>query len=419
MYKMIIQGGQRLEGEIEVSGAKNATLPLMAASLMAGGCSTFTNVPRVNDVATACKLLTHLGASVERVGKDEIRIDASRITGHEAPYELVRTMRASVLVLGPLLARLGRARVSLPGGCAIGARPVDQHLKGLGALGVHIELDGGYIDARVDRMRGVRFCFDVSTVGGTETMLMAAVCAEGTTVLQNAACEPEVAELARVLNRMGARIEGIGTETLVIHGVRRLEPIRHEVIPDRIVAGTFMAAAAIAGGDVQIRKCPMDMLEAVADKMEACGIRIIRADDGVRVTREGPIRPVDIETFPYPGFPTDMQAQMMALLSVAEGTSVIREKIFENRFMHVLELQRMGADIRIRGNTAIVTGVPYLKGAPVMATDLRASASLVLAGLVARGTTVIDRVYHLDRGYERIEEKLNGLGANIQRVWED
>ncbi len=419
MYKMIIQGGQRLEGEIEVSGAKNAILPLMAASLLVDGCSTFTNVPRVKDVATAYKLLTHLGASVEQVGTDGIRIDASEITSHEAPYELVRTMRASVLVLGPLVARLRRARVSLPGGCAIGARPVDQHLKGLQALGVHIELDGGYIDARADKIRGTRFCFDMSTVGGTENMMMAAVKAEGTTMLQNAACEPEVAELAHVLNRMGAHIEGIGTETLIIHGVKQLEPIQHEVLPDRIVAGTFMAAAAITGGNVKIQKCPLNMLEAVTDKMEACGIRIIRGDDGVRVMREGSLRPVDIETFPYPGFPTDMQAQMMALLTIAEGTSVIREKIFENRFMHVLELQRMGADIRIRGNTAIVTGVPYLQGAPVMATDLRASASLVLAGLVARGTTVIDRVYHLDRGYERIEEKLNKLGANIQRVWED
>jgi UDP-N-acetylglucosamine 1-carboxyvinyltransferase len=419
MYKLIVKGGRRLEGTIEVNGAKNAILPLMAASLLADGCSTFTNVPRVNDVGTTRKLLTHLGATVEQVGRDGIRIDASSISCHEASYELVRTMRASVLVMGPLLARLGRARVSLPGGCAIGIRPVDQHLKGLEALGVRIELDGGYIDARAEKMRGACFCFDVSTVGGTENVMMAAVRAEGTTVLQNAACEPEVTELANVLNQMGAHIEGIGTDTLIIHGVGGLKPIEHQVIPDRIVAGTYMAAAAITGGEVRIRRCPLHAMQAVVDKMEACGVRIIAGDDDVLVKREGPIRPVDIETFPYPGFPTDMQAQMMALLTIAEGTSVIRETIFENRFMHVLELQRMGANIRIRGNTAIVTGVPYLNGAPVMATDLRASASLVLAGLVAQGTTVIDRVYHLDRGYERIEEKLNSLGANIQRVWED
>jgi len=419
VYKLIIHGGRRLQGQIEVMGAKNAILPIMAASMLADGSSTFTNVPRVNDVTTISKLLTHLGASVERVGAGGIRVNAASISGYEAPYELVKTMRASVLVLGPLLARLGRARVSLPGGCAIGTRPVDQHLKGLEALGVNIELDGGYIEAKADRMLGARFCFDVATVGGTENVMMAAVRAQGTTILQNASCEPEVSELARVLNKMGAHIEGIGTDALTIHGVDRLEPIQHEVIPDRIVAGTYMAATAITGGEVRIKKCPLTIMEAVVDKMEACGVRIIPGDDEALVVREGPLRPVDIDTFAYPGFPTDMQAQMMALLSIAEGTSMIRETIFENRFMHVLELQRMGADIRIKGNMAVVTGVPYLKGAPVMATDLRASASLVLAGLAARGTTIIDRFYHLDRGYDRIEEKLTRLGANIQRVWED
>jgi len=419
MYKLIIEGGRRLEGRIEVMGAKNAILPIMAASLLAEGTTTFTNVPRVNDVATTRKLLMHLGARVEQLGEGGLRVDASALSRHEAPYELVKTMRASVLVLGPLLARLGRARVSLPGGCAIGTRPVDQHLKGLEALGVSIELDAGYIYARVDKMRGARFCFDVATVGGTENVMMAAAKAQGTTVLQNAACEPEVTELAGVLNSMGARIEGVGTDTLTIHGVEQLKPIQYEVAPDRIVAGTYMAAAAITGGEVLIRKCPMHVMEAVAEKMEACGVRIALVNDGVMVSREGPLGPVEIETFPYPGFPTDMQAQMMALLSIARGTSVIQESIFENRFMHVSELQRMGADIRIRGSTAIITGVPYLSGAPVMATDLRASASLVLAGLAARGTTVIDRIYHLDRGYDRIEEKLNSLGANIRRVWEE
>jgi UDP-N-acetylglucosamine 1-carboxyvinyltransferase len=416
--KLIINGGKRLKGDVTVSGSKNASLPICIAAVLAAGASTITNVPRLRDISTTAKLLESLGATIGRQG-NSMRIDAATINTVEATYDLVKTMRASVLVLGPLLARFGRARVSLPGGCAIGARPIDQHLKGLKALGAEIRLEHGYVEAIAKKgLTGARINFDISTVGGTEHLMMAAAVAKGETVLENAAREPEIADLADYLNRMGARVEGAGTDTIRIQGVSELTAADYEVMPDRIEAGTFMCAAAITGGDVKIRGMKLEHLDALSFKLMDAGVDIVNRDGVVRV--KGPKRPhaVNIKTRPYPGFPTDMQAQFMALMCVADGASVISENIFENRFMHVSELQRFGADITVEGNSATVKGVKQLSGAPVMATDLRASACLVLAGLAAEGTTEIQRIYHLDRGYEHIETKLAGLGADIQRVAE-
>ena len=417
MDKLIIKGGRRLTGEVAVSGSKNAALPILFTSILASGRHEIRNVPGLRDINTSIHLLETLGARVEgRSGT--IWVDTSGLDQVEATYDLVKTMRASVLVLGPLLARFGRSRVSLPGGCAIGARPIDQHLKGLAAMGAEIRLSHGYVEAEAKTLRGARIHFDLSTVGGTEHLLMTAALAKGETVLENAAREPEIAELAEVLNGMGARIEGAGTDTIRVLGVEQLAPMSHRVMPDRIEAGTFMIAAAITGGDVRIRDMRLEHLDALAFKLQDAGVEVFSRDNAVQVRAPERIRPVNIKTRPYPGFPTDMQAQFMALMCLADGASVISENIFENRFMHVAELLRFGADILIEGNTATVKGVRRLSGAPVMATDLRASASLVLAGLAAENTTEISRIYHLDRGYERIEEKLKGLGADIERVKE-
>jgi UDP-N-acetylglucosamine 1-carboxyvinyltransferase len=413
--KIIIHGGRRLKGTVRISGAKNSALPLLFATLLAGGEHRITRVPALRDIATAGKLLGMLGARVER-RDDCFTVEAGAIDNLEAPYDLVRTMRASVLVLGPLLARFGRARVSLPGGCAIGARPINLHLKGLEALGARIDLDHGYVEARARRLRGAHIYLDSPTVGGTENLMMAATLAQGTTVLENAACEPEVVELAAALTSMGARIEGAGTERILIEGVDELRPLRFEVMPDRIEAGTFMVAAAMTRGDIELLDVRPGDLEALAGKLRETGAEVTMARDRVRVRGPRRVAPVNIKTQPHPGFPTDMQAQFMAMMTLADGTSVVTESVFENRFMHVCELQRFGADITIEGNTATVRGVRGLVGAPVMATDLRASACLVLAGLAAENTTEVARIYHLDRGYERIEEKFRLLGAHIERV---
>lgn len=417
MDKIIIHGGKRLKGEVRVSGAKNSALPLLFATLLAPGVHRVSNVPHLRDIDTAEKLLKILGARVDREN-GTFAVDASSIKSVEAPYDLVRTMRASVLVLGPLLARCGHARVSLPGGCAIGARPINLHLKGLEALGAKIILDHGYVEARARSLQGGRIRFDIPTVGGTENILMAATLAKGTTIIENAACEPEIVDLAEALIKMGARISGAGTDTISIEGVAELTPFEHAVMPDRIEAGTFLVAAAMTRGDIRVRGLCAAHQEALLLKLREAGAEISGEGDELRVKGPRKILPVDIRTCPYPGFPTDMQAQFMALMALAEGASVISENVFENRFMHVCELQRMGADITIDGHTAVVRGVKKLLGAPVMATDLRASASLILAGLAADNTTEVSRIYHLDRGYERIEEKLKGLGADIQRVKE-
>jgi UDP-N-acetylglucosamine 1-carboxyvinyltransferase len=415
LEKIVIKGGVPLKGSVQISGAKNSALPLLFATLLADGVSEITNVPGLRDITTAVKLLSELGAQVDRQD-DCCRIDAANIQGIEAPYDLVKTMRASVLVLGPLLARCGRARVSLPGGCAIGARPIDLHLKGLEALGAKITLDHGYVEATADRLLGSKISFDLPTVGGTENLLMAAALAKGETVLENAAREPEIVQLAEALNSMGAQIEGAGTAIIHIQGVDNLQPLKCRVIPDRIEAGTFMVAAAITGGDVLIQNAPRKDLEALIAKLIEAGVEIRDQEDGLRVIAPLKLQAVDIRTSVFPGFPTDMQAQFMALMTKAEGTSRISETVFENRFMHVCELQRMGADIQIDGHSAIIRGTDQLTGAPVMATDLRASASLILAGLAAENTTEISRIYHLDRGYEQIEKKLAALGA---RIWRD
>jgi UDP-N-acetylglucosamine 1-carboxyvinyltransferase len=414
-----VEGGVPLEGEVQVSGSKNATLPLMAAALLGEGPTTLRNVPDLADVTTLLQLLRTMGAEAERVPGAErhvLRIHAGPDVVPEAPYDLVRKMRASVLVLGPLLARFGRARVSLPGGCAIGARPIDQHLKGFRALGATISLEGGYVEARADRLRGATVRFDKVTVTGTENVLMAAVLAEGTTILENAAREPEVEDLARALTAMGARIHGAGSDLITVEGVTGLRGAEHTVIADRIESGTLLVAAAITGGDVLVKGAVAAHLDAVVGKLREAGCTVVATPDGLRC--KGPTRPhpVDVQTTEHPGFPTDMQAQLMALLGVADGTSVMSENIFENRFMHVAELRRMGADIRVEGHTAVVKGVHTLSGAPVMATDLRASASLILAGLRASGVTRVARVYHLDRGYEGLERKLQTLGARATRV---
>lgn len=413
LEKIVIHGGSRLKGEVQISGAKNAALPLLFATLLAPGEHRLTNVPHLRDIATVEKLLGTLGAKVSHNGT--FVVDASNIDCIEAPYELVRTMRASVLVLGPLLARLGHARVSLPGGCAIGARPINLHLKGLEAMGAKITLDHGYVEAKASRLRGAKICFDFPSVGGTENLMMAATLAKGTTLLENAACEPEIVDLAEALNGMGAKISGAGTDTLTIEGVDELTPMNHAVMADRIEAGTFMVASAITRGDVRLQGVIPAHLEAVIAKLREAGVEILDEPGGLRVKGPKKLTAVDIKTRPHPGFPTDMQAQFMALMTLAEGTSLISENVFENRFMHVCELQRMGADITIEGHTAMVKGVRGLTGAPVMATDLRASASLILAGLAADNTTEVSRIYHLDRGYERIEEKLRKLGADIRR----
>ncbi len=416
MDQLVIRGGRRLSGEVRVSGAKNAALPLMAAALLSQESLQLENAPRLVDIRTIAKLLRHMGVEVTGDGTPTIRLWARSVSRPEAPYDLVKTMRASVLVLGPLVARVGRARVSLPGGCAIGPRPINLHLMGLERLGATIRLNGGYVEVEAPRLQGARIAFDLQTVTGTENLMMAAALAEGTTVLENAAREPEVEDLARLLNAMGGKVEGAGTATITVHGVPALGGAVHRIIPDRIEASTFAVATAITGGDVTLRACEPAHLEAVIAKLEEAGVRIQGGSDSLRVTGAGRPRAVNVRTQPFPGFATDMQAQMMALMTVAEGRSLITEAVFENRFMHVNELLRLGADITTAGNTAVVQGVPSLLGAPVMATDLRASASLVLAGLAARGTTVIARIYHLDRGYEAIERKLTALGADIQRV---
>jgi UDP-N-acetylglucosamine 1-carboxyvinyltransferase len=415
--KLVINGGKKLKGDVTVSGSKNAALPLFVSTLLAPGLNEIRNVPFLRDINTTIKVLESLGAQVEGNG-NIVRINTAGINSHEATYDLVKTMRASVLVLGPLLARFGQARVSLPGGCAIGARPINLHLKGLQALGAEISLEHGYVEARTKRLTGARINFDVSTVGGTEHLMMAAAMASGETVLENAAREPEIVDLAQYLNRMGAKIEGAGTDTIRIQGVTELSAASYEVMPDRIEAGTFMIAAAITAGDIRIRNMKLEHLDALVFKLQDAGVEITSRDNIVRVKGPKKLRSVNIKTRPYPGFPTDMQAQFMALMCIAEGASVISENIFENRFMHVSELLRFGADITVEGNTATVKGVKKLSGAPSMATDLRASASLILAGLAAEGTTEVTRIYHLDRGYESIEKKLAGLGADIVRTKE-
>jgi UDP-N-acetylglucosamine 1-carboxyvinyltransferase len=415
MEKIVIEGGHRLEGTVAVSGAKNAALPLLVSTLLTEGCSTFDNVPDLRDIRTIKKLLIDLGAKIE-ANQEVVKVDASGVNSHEAPYDLVRTMRASVLVLGPLLARLGRARVSLPGGCAIGARPINLHLKGLEQLGAVVSLTEGYIEANAPSLKGAEIYFDISTVTGTENLMMAAVLAKGRTILRNAAREPEVVALADVLNQMGARITGAGTPVIEITGVSSLKPTSCTIIPDRIETGTFMIAAGVTHGDIKIQGCEPNHLQAVINKVRQAGVKVEQEAGGLRVTGAETISSTDVKTLPYPGFPTDMQAQFMVLMCLANGLSVISETIFENRFIHVSELQRMGANITVSGNTAVVRGDTGLTGAPVMATDLRASASLILAGLAAKGTTEISRVYHIDRGYEAIEKKLAHLGAHVKRV---
>jgi len=417
MEKMIIEGGYRLVGEVPVSGAKNAALPLFAASLLVDGWVTLHNVPALADIRTIARLLRQMGVKTEGQS-GTVRLNASGIHSFEAPYNLVKTMRASVLVLGPLAAKWKRARVSLPGGCAIGARPINLHLKGLEAMGAKVELKHGYMEAAADRLKGAEIYFDISTVTGTENVMMAAALADGRTVLKNAAREPEVVELANALNLMGAKIQGAGDPVVIIDGVEELRPIEYTIMPDRIEAGTFMVAAGITQGNVKLLNCNLSHMEAVTAKLKEAGLEIFSEGEGVKVIGPVNIKPVDVKTLPYPGFPTDMQAQIMALMCLANGLSVITETVFENRFMHVSELKRMGADIRVEGSNAIVQGLANLTGAPVMATDLRASASLVLAGLAAEGATEVSRIYHLDRGYEKLDEKLNKLGAKIRRAQE-
>jgi UDP-N-acetylglucosamine 1-carboxyvinyltransferase len=414
MDEIVITGGNRLRGEVRISGAKNSALPILASTILGGGECVITNVPRVVDVLTMGKLLGILGAQVSHEANRAV-IKADVIHSTEAPYDLVKTMRASVLVLGPLLARWGEAKVSLPGGCAIGSRPVNLHLAGLAKLGADISIEHGYITARAKRLKGARIYCDTTTVTGTENLMMAASLAEGTSVIENAAKEPEIVDLAEFLTKRGARIAGAGTDVLTIEGVRELHGADHEVIPDRIEAGTHLVAGAITDGDVTITHCRPVHLEAVLMKLREAGADVQVEAQTVRIKRNGRLKGTDVRTLPFPGFPTDMQAQMVALMALTEGTSVVTETVFESRFMHVEELRRMGADIRVEGNRLIVTGRSTLTGAPVMASDLRASAGLILAGLAAEGTTEVQRVYHLDRGYERIEDKLRAVGANIER----
>jgi UDP-N-acetylglucosamine 1-carboxyvinyltransferase len=417
MDKLQIQGGVPLEGEVRISGAKNATLPILAGALLADGPVVVGNVPHLKDVTTTVELLGGMGATVTIDERMRIEVDPTTVRDYSAPYELVKTMRASILVLGPLVARYGRADVSLPGGCAIGARPVNIHVAGLQALGADITIDGGYIRARASRLRGARLVLDTVTVTGTENLMMAATLAEGETVIENAAREPEVVDLANFLISMGAKIRGAGTDKILVEGVERLSGTSYEVLPDRIESGTYLVAGAITGGHVRIKNTRPDHLDAVLVKLQEAGAQVDVGDNWVEVDMRGRRpRAIDVRTAPYPAFPTDMQAQFAALNTVADGVGTIIETIFENRFMHMLEMRRLGAEIRLEGNTAIIHGVSRLKAAPVMATDLRASASLVLAGLVAEGRTEIERIYHIDRGYEAIEEKLSQLGAQIKRV---
>lgn len=421
MDKLVIVGGAPLRGEITISGAKNAALPIICASLLSDAPLALTSVPALRDVDTTYRLLEHMGVKVTIGAMGEVTLDAGQVNSYEAPYEMVKTMRASILVLGPLLARFGQASVSLPGGCAIGSRPVDLHIKGLKAMGAEIHIENGYIKASTAhlqgrRLQGASVFMDQVTVTGTENLMMAATLARGTTVLENAAREPEVVDMAECLIRMGARIEGAGTDVITIHGVERLHGAQHRVVCDRIEAGTYMVAAAMTGGRVKLHNARADLLDAVVEKLREAGAKVEFDSDSITVSAEGKLKSVSIRTAPHPAFPTDMQAQFMAMNAVAQGSASVVETIFENRFMHVQELQRLGANIEVEGNTAIVHGVEYLDGATVMATDLRASASLVLAALVARGETTIERIYHLDRGYERLEEKLTALGANVRRV---
>jgi UDP-N-acetylglucosamine 1-carboxyvinyltransferase len=421
MDKLVIRGGTPLLGTVRISGAKNAALPCMAAALLTDETVVLENVPQVRDIETTRRLLSAMGAEVELgYGRAQHRttIHAGTLATPEASYELVKTMRASTLVLGPLVARCGRARVSLPGGCAIGARPIDLHIKGLERLGAKIIQDHGYVEASADRLHGAEIVFDRITVTGTEDLLMAATLAEGETIMQNCAREPEVADLAALLNKMGAHIHGAGTSTIRVKGVSKLRGARHRIIPDRIEAGTFLTAAALTGGDVNVTNCDPDHLTAILQKLQEAGVKMTHTADSIRVMGDNPLTAADVNTEEYPGFPTDMQAQYMVVATQAEGTSIVTENIFENRFMHAQELVRMGANIRIEGRRAIVRGKTPLSAAAVLASDLRASASLVLAALVADGETIIDRVYHIDRGYEHIEEKLKGIGAEIRRIGE-
>ena len=415
MQKLSIQGGVPLAGEVRVAGAKNAALPMVAAALLTAGAVRLTNVPKLNDVRTMIALLSGMGAKAS-AASGEAHLDCAQVNAPFAPYELVKTMRASILVLGPLVARFGEARVSLPGGCAIGERPVDLHIKGLEAMGATVAIEAGYIHATASRLRGARIVFDAVTVTGTENLMMAAALAQGETVLENAAREPEVVDLANLLVAMGARIRGHGTDVIAIQGVERLQGAEHAVMPDRIEAGTFLVAAAATRGQVRLTEAPVASLDAVIEKLREAGANVEVAGRSVAIAMRERPRAVSIRTAPHPGFPTDMQAQFLALNTVAGGTARVTETIFENRFMHVQELRRLGAKVDIEGNTAVVHGVEALTGATVMATDLRASASLVIAGLVAGGETLVDRIYHLDRGYERLEERLGGLGARIRRV---
>ena len=416
MDKLVIQGGVPLTGEVRISGAKNAALPILCASLLTPGTLRLQNVPHLRDVTTTLNLLAQMGVEVSLDEKLGVGLTAAKPHNLSAPYELVKTMRASILVLGPMIARFGEARVSLPGGCAIGQRPVDLHIKGLQAMGAQIDIEQGYIHASAGRLKGTHIVLDLVTVTGTENLMMAAVLADGVTVLENAAREPEIIDLAECLNAMGARVKGAGSDVITIEGVQELHGAAHRVMPDRIEIGTFLCAAAATGGDIKLKGTRGNILDAVIGKLQEAGAHVEHGDDWIRLSTNGSLKSVSLRTAPYPAFPTDMQAQFMALNSVAEGTATVTETIFENRFMHVQELRRLGANIEVEGNTAIVHGVSVLQGANVMATDLRASASLVLAGLVARGETLVDRVYHLDRGYECIEEKLSQLGARIKRA---
>lgn len=415
MDKLLIEGGARLSGEIAISGAKNAALPILCAALLTAEPVTFTNVPRLNDIDTLLALLGQMGVKIARDG-DVVTLEASGLNNPVAPYEMVKTMRASILVLGPLVARCGEARVSLPGGCAIGARPVDQHIKGLQAMGAEVRVEHGYVHATVPRLKGARLFTDMVTVTGTENLMMAAALADGETVIENAAREPEVVDLANCLVAMGAQISGAGSDVIRIRGVERLHGATHRIMPDRIETGTYLCAAAVTGGSVRLTGTSSSYLDAVIDKLMDAGCEVVSERDAIRLSAPARLNAVSLRTAPYPAFPTDMQAQFMAINCVANGVAMIRETIFENRFMHAVELQRLGADIRIDGNTAVVQGVAKLEGATVMATDLRASASLVVAGLVAEGETTIERIYHLDRGYERLEEKLAALGAKVRRL---
>ncbi len=417
MDKLFITGGQRLDGEIRISGAKNAALPIIMGCLLADDATVIGNVPHLHDITTTLELLGRMGVSITVTEHLDVEVDTRTISKYVAPYELVKTMRASILVLGPLVAHYGEAEVSLPGGCAIGSRPVDQHIKGLKAMGADIKVENGYIRARADRLKGAKIVMDLVTVTGTENLLMAATLAEGTTILENAAREPEVIDLANFLNSMGAKISGAGTDKITIEGVEKLSGTKHNVMPDRIETGTYLVAAALTGGKVKLKDTCPDYLDAVLEKLSESGAEVTTGKDWISLDMKG-LRPksIDLRTAPYPAFPTDMQAQFCVLNAIADSSGTIVETVFENRFMHIQELQRMGADVKLQGNTVIIKGVDKLYAAPVMATDLRASASLVLAGLIAEGDTIVERIYHIDRGYECIEEKLLQLGAQIRRV---